>query len=422
MKLLRWLFSNGARLSVLAFFISLFGPAEVAAQLFCDAPFLVDVNFAAGTRWRFCWEVRQREGLVINRAFYTQRGGPEREVLFRGSVAQVHVPYHRGSPRFRDVTVSTSGIGAGAVNLTAAECPGGALLTGQVCRQIHSRGYAFKFGQGPASFQLGQAVTLFMSSQLGQYNYIIRWQFNDDGTFEPAVGYTGRLQISSTSPDDAPFGARLNPESDPIPVFGIYHMHHVYWRLDFDIGGNLDDAVDQIFQSQYFGPPSSSTNACTDVGECYTNLFTRFTNETYDFVYTPFQSWRILDNAILNQNERTIAYEIVPRSNGGFWFGMVDSFEPWSFAELFVTTFNPCELLATDNQPPFIPPECAGAATDVYQMTFEGDNVDGADIVVWYVDRFQHLVREEDQVNMLIDFHGPVIQPRSWRHRNTLEP
>ncbi len=418
MKSLRWLFSTGTRLSVLAFFISLFGPAEVAAQFFCDAPFLVDVNFAAGTRWRFCWEMRQREGLVINRAFYTQRGGPEREVLFRGSVAQVHVPYHRGSPRFHDITTSTSGLGAGALNLTAAECSPGVLLTPQVCQEVHGRGYAFKFA---SSFQKGQAVTLYISSQLGQYNYITRWTFNDDGSIEPSIGFTGRLQVTSTAAEDEPFGTRLNPEGAPIPVFGINHMHHVYWRFDFDIGGSANNAVDQIYTSQYFDPPSSSTNLCLDNGECQTNQFFRTTNETLDFLDSPFRSWRVSNNSILNLNGRTIGYEVVPRDNQ-FSFGKLDTDEPWSFGELFVTTYNGCELLATENEPPYIDPSCAGAATNVYEMTFEGDNVDGEDLVVWYVQRFQHLVREEDQLNMPFEFTGPVLQPRSWRHKNTLEP
>jgi len=421
MKSSQMLFSLWARFAVLAFVFSTFDPAEVAAQFFCNRPNLVDVTFTAGTRWRFCWEMRQREGLVINRAFYTQRGGPEREVLFRGSVAQVHVPYHRGSPRFHDVTTATSGLGAGALNLTTAECSPGVLLTPQVCRDVDSRGYAFKFGSGAASFQKGQALTIYISSQLGQYNYITRWTFNDDGSIEPSIGFTGRLQVTSTAAEDARFGTRLSPESAPTQLFGINHFHHIYWRLDFDIGSANNNAVDQIFTSQYFGPPFSSTNSCMIAGECHINEFFRITNEALDFLDSPFRSWRVFNKSVLNQNGRTIGYEIVPRDNQ-FWFGRFETDEPWSFGELFVTTFNFCEQLATENQPPFISAACAGAATNVREMISEGSNVDGADIVVWYVQRFQHHVREEDQLNMPIEFTGPLIQPRSWRHKNTLEP
>src|SRR5262249_10243284 len=153
--------------------------------------------------------------------------------LFQGGIAQIHVPYAPGSPRFRDITVSTTGLGANALSLAPAECPGGTLLPGnQVCVQLEDRGYAYKFG---GTFARGQAVKAFISSQLGQYNYIQEWNFHDDGTIEPRVGLTGRLQIVDSGAQYLPYGARLNPESDPTPLVGRSHMHNVYYRLDFDI-------------------------------------------------------------------------------------------------------------------------------------------------------------------------------------------
>ncbi|MGH9198844.1 MAG: hypothetical protein ACRD1T_24340, partial [Acidimicrobiia bacterium] len=62
------------RLPLLVLTLCLIGSSDAVAQPFCSAPFLVDVTFPAGTRWSLCWEMRQREGLVINRAFYTDRG------------------------------------------------------------------------------------------------------------------------------------------------------------------------------------------------------------------------------------------------------------------------------------------------------------------------------------------------------------
>jgi Cu2+-containing amine oxidase len=47
--------------------------------------------------------------------------------------------------------------------------------------------------------------------------------------------------------------------------------------------------------------------------------------------------------------------------------------------------------------------------------------IDGADIVLWYTAHFQHVTRDEDQVNMPIEYIGLELQPRSWRQVNTLE-
>jgi Cu2+-containing amine oxidase len=47
--------------------------------------------------------------------------------------------------------------------------------------------------------------------------------------------------------------------------------------------------------------------------------------------------------------------------------------------------------------------------------------IDGADTVLWYNAHFQHVTRDEDQVNMPMDHMGLELQPRSLRHINTLE-
>src|SRR5688500_16095180 len=78
---------------------------EAVAQSGCDT-----ISFTAGTQWSLCWELRQREGLIIQGADYMDKGGVSRRVLFRGSIAEVHVPYHTGEPRFLDVTRDTSGL------------------------------------------------------------------------------------------------------------------------------------------------------------------------------------------------------------------------------------------------------------------------------------------------------------------------
>jgi primary-amine oxidase len=410
------------------------GTGEAAAQPSCSAPFLVDQTFSSATRWRFCWEVVQREGLVINRAFYTDRGGIEREVLFRGSIAQVHVPYHPGSPRFFDLTTSTSGLGAGSLSLAAAECPGGTVLDPgglfagpRVCRQLEDRGLAYKYG--PLSVN-GQEITLWISSQLGQYNYVTQWTFADDGTIHADVGFTGRLQIyQSGVPSCVPgcppwslFGFRVNDESAGTAAWAISHMHNIYFRLDFDIGGAANDAVEGIFSYPWdpsFGP--SPIASCASPGQCNFNYRYNHSVEGIDQRWNPSLSWRAYDTAITNLEGRTIGYEIVP--HGARWDAMTTTTEPWSGAELYVTRQNACELLATQNQAPYIPATCPPAtATDVRAMTADHASVLGADNVIWYVHKFVHHPRDEDEVNMLVEKEGVELRPRSWRHKNPLEP
>jgi len=53
-------------------------------------------------------------------------------------------------------------------------------------------------------------------------------------------------------------------------------------------------------------------------------------------------------------------------------------------------------------------------------MVGEG-SVDGADLVVWYANRFRHFVRDEDGPDMPVEWAGFRIVPRSFFHQNPLE-
>ena len=44
-----------------------------------------------------------------------------------------------------------------------------------------------------------------------------------------------------------------------------------------------------------------------------------------------------------------------------------------------------------------------------------GEEVDGADIVLWYNAHFEHVVRDEDELNMPAEHMGLELRPRSWR-------
>lgn len=411
----RQLLLIAARILTVAAVCWIIVPADAAAQ--CSDPFLVTFN-SNGTSWRFCWELRLREGLVINFADYQAKGDVYKRVLFRGSLAQVHVPYFPGSPRFRDMTISTSGLGANALNLSTTDCaPPAVRLTSQVCREFHDRGLAWKFAN---SSLRGQAVTVWISSQLGQYNYITSWTFNDDGSFEPQIGFTGRLQIVSTGDMWAPFGT---PVDDPsLNHFAINHIHSLYFRFDFDIVTSLDNAVDSQDYSTYTNPDPSFPSCSLLPGWCGTNVANQILTESPDYLSSggPFVSWRIYNLNITNPNGRTVGYELEPVNNWP-WYGEPTN-EPWSQADFWVTQYDPCELLAVDNRPPYIDPSCKGAAPDVNAMASRGTDISGgADLVVWYKTPFQHLTREEDQVNMPIEYQGVVVQPRSWRHHSTLE-
>jgi primary-amine oxidase len=298
-----------------------------------------------------------------------------------------------------------------AVALTPAECAGSLFDGNHICVQNSDGGYGWKY---LSNFRTAQAVEIFMSSQLGNYNYINKWTFHDDGSIEPQVGLTGRLQAYGSGAAYLPYGTQLNPAAS-LPLVGKSHMHNFYYRLDFDMGGSGNDAVARVnFNPSTVASPDAS---CATVGECGTNTQTQILTEQAQAFSTIGQtSWVVYDKALVNADGRNIGYEILPKITG-LWRGMTSTTEPWSNADLWVTAYNFCERYAVENFAPHLDATCTAPAANVSAM-LTGDSVDGTDLVVWYVNRFQHVPRDENEVNMPIEWTGFSIEPRNFYFQN----
>ena len=159
-----------------------------------------------------------------------RRAGTAVEVLGTMNLAQIHVPYDQGNPRFHDL--SDFGLGGFDLEpLDAAECPGGdAAHPGR--RQTSSasrcrtrlRLQVLRRRQAQSS-----TLSLFSVSAIGAYSYVVAWNFDGDGAIRPEVGATGQLQMYSGA------GARAGPWE--AGRYAVAHMHNFYWRLDFDVAG-----------------------------------------------------------------------------------------------------------------------------------------------------------------------------------------
>jgi primary-amine oxidase len=185
--------------------------------------------------------------------------------------------------------------------------------------------------------------------------------------------------------------------------------------LDLDIDGFPNDAVNRITQSQFTGASPDGVS-CAISGTCYVNQHTRLTTESIERL-APFLTWHAIDLGTLNADGRPIGYEIIPKGNQ-LWTG--PSSEPWAAGELYVTSYNGCELFAVNNNNTAINPGCGSAAPNVQAMV-NAQPINGADLVLWYTGHFQHVTRDEDQLNMPVEYIGVELQPRSWRHVNPLQ-
>jgi primary-amine oxidase len=388
-------------------------------------------TFTSGAAWNFDIWRRQCEGLEIALAFYKPAGSTVfNKVLHSATLAELQVVYSMpNGERGQDVTTTVLGLGniedappGGEFNSAAlpfldSECAmADRKDDGRICVRNHDEGYRWKFKN---TFKKAEAVEVMMSAMAGDYVYIHKWAFHDDGSIQVRMGLTGRLAATTQNPDVAPrFGHHYDPLNGDGNI-GLAHWHNLYYRLDFDIGYHLDDQV--LRRSFDRSTTASPDGGCGATGQCGKIVYSPILNETAQEWRSGQSapggedSWLVIDKLIDNGEGRNIGYELLPQV-GGRWRGMVASSEPWAGHELWVTGYNPCEMLALANLPPFIPAGCP--ATHVQEMIADGASVDGEDVVVWYANRLFHYPREEDMERMPIEWMGFDVRPRSLTATN----
>lgn len=344
--------------------------AEAAANQFCSGEYL-----AVGANWSLCWEIRANEGLAITHAFYTvPQTGFDRRVLSDATVAQIFVPYEVGQPRYHDVAY---GLGPAMQRLNPqVDCPHGQLLAGgKVCRELEDRGLSQRYClEGNCSAKRGKALVLWSSIQTGAYNYLLRWEFRDDGTIHPALGLAGALQFGN-----------------------VAHLHNVYWRLDFDMGDPENDRVEEFVRL-----PKAGTNGLQGastwkplLGETFrpTDLFT-------------FRKWRITDGRQKNALGKPWSYEVVPSPGDGSL--RTNPSEGFLRGEFWLTRAHSNErFVSTDN-------------ADLLSGYLNGEAVDGQDLVLWYALHAYHEIRSEDQPYMPVEWVGFEARPRDYFDQNPM--
>jgi primary-amine oxidase len=371
-----------------------FAPVTAADENDCSQNYQVDVTLPTGTTWTMCWEERQNEGIVLRDIELTLPGGSAQKILFQTHLAELHVPYDDNGARFHDVTQFGLG-GHNLLDLTADDCLGGTLLQNNgkdvLCMKIAPREYAYKY-QG--NVLQGDALTLFSVSAVGQYNYIVEWNFWDDGTINPKVGATGKLQRFGT---DAEHGWLVNDSSRP---YGISHTHNYYFYMDFDLVDQHNDTVEQIEFDQ------------SADGRRFSISQSDITTETGRQVEpTKFRSWRIKNTAVSNSDGHPISYHLEAEPQHLFHG---PDFEDWTHNDLYVTRYKACEKWIVNN------PTTGGCGQDVTEFV-NGESVLNTDVVIWYGLTFHHLARDEDENHMDTHWSSFVMTPRDWTATNPLD-
>jgi Cu2+-containing amine oxidase len=322
--------------------------------------------------WTVSWSIPMNwgGGLVISKAqFQDPATQQKRMVLYKGTIPFVLVPYHGNSPIFKDgindqgapltpvrPTSTNSTVGSGTPTAgndnqwDPTTNPGGAVV-------VEKEGATLV---GPAE------LVIWAKFQCVNYQYVHYWEFRADGSFEPGVGLGGRLWQN--------------------PPATMNHIHTFYVRLDFDIDGSGNNAV-QEFAHPNNNPGSDNWTTITQEGRRLGNPGTA-------------RKWRVVNktpkpNGQLRSYELTPASDMAPdgvASTGDLWVLRYDSSQDgWA----------------------------VGIDDSVLHTSYlhgAGTVVDGADVVVWHALRHHHETRRlgEETITLPYEFLSFHCEPRDF--------
>jgi hypothetical protein len=212
---------------------------------------------------------------------------------------------------------------------------------------------------GVAIFVKDQEVVLVSELEAGWYRYISRWRLHADGTLKARFGFSA---VESSC------------------VCTVHH-HHVYWRLDFDVG----TAGDNLIQ-EFNDPPLSGSS--------------KWHNLNYEIrrARNPGRKrrWRVKNKSTGD------AYDIVPGEHDGIAANMPDW--PFGRGDTWFLRYRSSEI--DDGA------IAVGAEAEV-DTWVNGEPINGKDVVVWYGGHFSHDVNHEEpgEFGHIV---GPDLKPVKW--------
>ncbi len=309
------------------------GLGSVAYQQF-PTSWAGDPEPALDTAWFVTFDHAGGEALFVTSAWF--KPGPNEpfvQVLARIGLSEVYVRY-QNEWSFREL-VGDNNYGLTEVTKRATgRCGVKVGKPRRVVREVLDKGVLWKDEQRVVR---GQMMALWGTLDAVNYNYIVRYELHDDGTFRTLLAPTAR-----------------NYPSFPT----LAHTHIALWRIDLDLGGAGGDSVNVLRHRE---------NAADGSWSDTTEAFNGGREGALNFEVTEFTQLQVADGG------RT--YDLRP-----IYRGLARHPPTWLRNDFWATVNKPGEM------------DFAELAT----YAEDEESVSGADIVLWQATPLLHVPRAED--------------------------
>jgi primary-amine oxidase len=397
--------------------------------------FEIDGNQISWENWQFRYSIDPRSGLVLHQVGYTDRG-QVRPILYRASLSEMAVPYADASETwtFRNAfDVGEYDLGKLSNSLEPGQhVPDNSVLLDAVFADEFGKPYTapdvvgiyerdsgvlwqhYDYATDTTELRRGRELVMSSIVTIGNYDYGLDWIFHQDGSIEVEAHLTGILLnrgTSATSNDELGEGEDSGALVAP-NILAPSHQHFFNFRLDFDVNGTANSAIETNTLSVPVGPSNPGKNAF--IAE--ETLLTTETAAQRDLNLLTNREWAIVNSSQTNALGGDIGYVLEPETNT-VPFAAPDSSirQRAGFVNhhVWVTQYKPNELYASGDYPSQAPP-----GQGLVDYSSNDESIVGQDVVLWYTLGLTHHPRPENFPVMSAEEIGFKIVPEGFFTQN----
>jgi primary-amine oxidase len=399
--------------------------------------FKIDKGEITWQNWHFRLRLDSRVGPVLNLVSY-QDGEKLRSVLYEGSFSEMYVPYMDTDEGWN----SRSFLDAGEFTrdgllreIDEDDCPAHAqfisglsttdsgtplLRLKEACLFERAPGDpAWRHNEnGIMAGRPSRELVLRAAAAIGNYDYMMDWIFQQDGTIRVRVGATGIVEVKGSK--DTVVAPQTMTGGMPTPEQGtlvapntvaVYHDHYLCFRLDLDVDGQSNSfMVDRLV------PRKIQARTRTSIWGVEPTLAKSESEGILDIDPRKPAMWHFISATQKGPLGYPTGYEIMPEATAVDFLSPDDpSLKVGAFAEhqLWVTPYQPDERYAAGV---YVTNSKGGEGLPAW--TKADRPIENTDIVAWYTLGFHHVVRIEDWPVMPTLWHEFMIRPINFFSEN----
>ncbi len=411
------------------------GTTPIAISQPMGASFQIKNSEVSWQNWHFRFRIDQRIGPVVNLVRF-EDGGRMRSVMYEGSLSELYVPYMDPSNGwnnrvFIDAGEFYSGIGLLKPLRPGLDCPANAAyfdglsagehgapkISSQVVCLFERTGSdpAWRHFEGHNVYgRPARELVMRSAAVVGNYDYLMDWRFQQDGSIDVAVGATGVIETKASAQKDAA-GQAMDQSSMNMPMeygqfvaentIGVNHDHFFSYRLDMDVDGPdnsfmADRMVQQLLPSD---PMRKSIWAVKPM------IAVREKDAIMDIHLETPSMWLFANPNVKGPLGYPTGYEIMPGATAKSLLSPDDlpqKLGGFSEHQFWVTPNDPMQRYAAG-----VYPTSSKATDGLAVWTKSNRPIENTDLVGWYTLGFHHMPRVEDWPVMPTMWHHFQIRP-----------